>query len=144
MPDRVREHSSRAMTEELDRQTVRRLDELRSADRTSLDRRLRELDREWDTERVLELGAGGLVLAGLVLTRRHHPRWWVLSATVSVSLINHAVTGWCSALIVTRRMGLRSRRELEAERYAIKTLRGDLEAPGAGDDGAALLARMRS
>jgi hypothetical protein len=132
------------MTERLDRETVRRLDELRGADRGSLDLRLRELDREWDTERALELAAGGLILTGAALARWHSRRGWMLSATVSVSLINHAVTGWCSALLVTRRMGLRSRRELEAERYAIKVLRGDLTGNDAGEDGASLLATMRS
>jgi hypothetical protein len=40
-------------------------------------------------------------------------------------LVQHAVQGWCPPLVVLRRRGVRTRREIEEERYALKALRGD-------------------
>ena len=40
-------------------------------------------------------------------------------------LVQHAVHGWCPPLAALRRMGVRTRREIDEERYALKALRGD-------------------
>lgn len=90
-------------------------------------RRLRELDEEWDVERVLEANAATLALSGTVLAAVHDRRWLMLPALVTGFLVQHAVQGWCPPLPVLRRMGIRTRREIEAERTALKALRGDFE-----------------
>jgi len=41
----------------------------------------------------------------------------------------HATQGWCPPIPVFRRMGVRTRREINRERYALKALRGDFDAP---------------
>jgi hypothetical protein len=96
--------------------------------------RLRELDREWDVERALETGSAALSLAGLVLGgvgRRR--RWLLLSLAVQGFFMQHALQGWCPPLPVFRRLGFRTRREIDEERYALKALRGDFrEATEAG------------
>lgn len=48
-------------------------------------------------------------------------------------LLLHGVHGWYPLLPVFRRMGLRTRREIAAERYALKALRGDFNAASSGD-----------
>jgi hypothetical protein len=48
-----------------------------------------------------------------------------LSGIVLSLLLQHAVQGWCPPLAVLRRRGVRTRREIEEERYALKALRGD-------------------
>jgi hypothetical protein len=49
----------------------------------------------------------------------------VLSGAVLGFLLQHATQGWCPPVSVLRRRGVRTRREIEAERYALKALRGD-------------------
>ncbi len=95
-------------------------------------RRLRELDEEWDVERVLEANAATLALGGTLLAAAHDRRWLALPAVVTGFLLQHAVQGWCPPLPVLRRLGIRTRREIEAERTALKALRGDFAEVEAG------------
>lgn len=88
-------------------------------------RRLDELDREWDMERLLEANAATLSLAGLTLGLAHDRRWLALPIMVSAFLLQHAIQGWCPPVAVFRRRGVRTATEIAAERYALKYLRGD-------------------
>lgn len=97
-----------------------------------IDRRLRELDREWDIERMLEANASTLALAGLMLGASVDKRWLALPALVTVFLFQHAVQGWCPPVPILRRLGFRTAREIDTERYALKALRGDFGPIGPG------------
>ena len=44
---------------------------------------------------------------------------------MSFFLLQHAVQGWCPPVPFFRRRGVRTAREIEIERYALKALRGD-------------------
>jgi hypothetical protein len=100
-----------------------------------IDRRLRELDEEWDIERVLQANAAALTFTGAVLAATVNKRWLGLPALVGAFLFQHAVQGWCPPLPVLRRLGFRTPREIEEERVALKALRGDFGpiGPGAGE-----------
>lgn len=87
--------------------------------------RIEELDREWDVERTLEAGAAVLALAGLALGAVRDRRWLLIPAAVLPILAEHGVTRWSPPVPLLRRLGLRSRKEVERERYALKVLRGD-------------------
>ena len=91
-----------------------------------IDRRLRELDAEWDIERVVETQSSALSLVGLTLSfltgRR---RWLLVPIAVQGFMLQHALQGWCPPVPVLRRLGVRTREEIERERYALKLLRGD-------------------
>jgi hypothetical protein len=89
-----------------------------------IDRRLDELDKEWDIERLLGANAGILSLMGLTfgVMRR---RWYLLPAAMSAFLIQHAVQGWSAPASLFRRFGIRTAWEINHERYALKALRGD-------------------
>ena len=54
-------------------------------------------------------------------------RWLLLSGLVPAFLLQHAVQGWCPPIAVLRRFGFRTRGEIDAERTALKALRGDFE-----------------
>ncbi len=82
-------------------------------------RRLRELDREWDIERVLETGSSCLTLYGLVRGILGRRRWLLLSLAVQGFFLQHALQGWCPPLPVLRAMGVRTVEEIERERYAL-------------------------
>jgi hypothetical protein len=92
-----------------------------------IDSRLRQLEREWDIERVLESNAALFALAGVILGRTRDRRWLALPALVTTFLFQHAVQGWCPPLPILRRMGVRTSREIELERVALKMLRGDFQ-----------------
>jgi len=56
--------------------------------------------------------------------------WLIVPAVVTSFLPQHAVQGWCPPLPVFRGLGLRTRREINREKYALKALRGDFEGLG--------------
>lgn len=88
-------------------------------------RRIEELDREFDVERTLQANASTLALAGIGLAVAHDRRWLALPATVLGFLLLHATQGWCPPLPVLRRLGVRTRGEIDRERFVLKYLRGD-------------------
>jgi hypothetical protein len=90
--------------------------------------RLDELDREWDIERTLEANASSLAFTGVVLGATVDRRWLALPVLVTGFLFQHAVQGWCPPLPILRRLGFRTAKEIDQERYALKALRGDFDA----------------
>ncbi len=107
-----------------------------AADRRLIDLRLQELEREWDIERLLEANAAAVSLIGLTLARFVNRRWFLLPAAVATFLLQHAVQGWCPPLPFFRRLGVRTQREIDEERYALKVMRGDFLAANAGSSSA--------
>ena len=101
----------------------------------AIERRLQELDQEWDIERVLETNAASVSLVGLALGATVDRRWFLLPVAVAAFLLQHALQGWCPPLPFFRRMGIRTASEIYAERYALKALRGDFQIfdPESGD-----------
>jgi hypothetical protein len=106
-----------------------------------IDHRLRQLDREWDIERVLEANAAAFGFLGVALAMAGHRRWLRLSMAVSAFLFQHALQGWCPPVPMFRRLGMRTAREIEVERIALKALRGDFD--GVADASTALEAAAR-
>jgi hypothetical protein len=100
-----------------------------------IDGRLKELDEEWDIERVLEANAASFGLAGVMLGAFVDRRFLVLPALVSGFLLQHAVQGWCPPVPVLRRRGVRTATEINQERNALKALRGDYKDALASADG---------
>lgn len=139
--DRVRAHTGTAVQAQLDQELLARIRYYvaRAAEdggHADLTRRLAQLDRETDVERTLAANAATLALAGTVLGALHNRRWLALPAVVTSFLLQHAVQGWCPPIGLFRRLGVRSRQEIDAERYALKVLRGDFPtdlAAGSGD-----------
>lgn len=124
--DRVRARTAHDVLRAIDGETSERLSRYADAEPAQIGDRLRALDREWDTDRALELEAAITGLAGLALTR-WRPSFLPLPAIVGGALLVHSLTGLHPLLPIVRRLGLRSSREIERERFALKALRGDFE-----------------
>lgn len=90
----------------------------------SIERRLDELEREWDIERALEANAASASLVGIVLASRDR-RWLLLPLIVASFLLQHALQGWCPPLPMLRRLGFRTASEIESERVGLRQARGD-------------------
>jgi hypothetical protein len=58
-------------------------------------------------ERGLRLVAGVMVLISLALARYFSPYWLWLTAFVGLNLLQSALTNWCPAMEILRRMGLK-------------------------------------
>jgi hypothetical protein len=124
---RVEQHTDEAINEEIRRQTEQRISHTARQGHHEIDRRLKELDQEWDMERTLEANAASIALLGLGLGAFVNRRFFVLPAVVAGFLLQHAVQGWCPPVPVFRRLGIRTAREISMERYALKAIRGDFE-----------------
>jgi hypothetical protein len=122
--DRVREHSPVEANTRVDVETQACLEEI-AADREAMSRHLEVLDREWDIERYLQMNAGIVSLAGILLGAAVHKRFLLLPTAVFGFFLQHAVQGWCPPVPAFRAAGVRTRKEINRERYAIKALRDD-------------------
>lgn len=111
-------------------EAARRLEEMHGR-LDDIDRRLVELEEEWDIERTLETNAATLALTGTVLGAFVDRRFLAIPALVTGFLLQHAIQGWCPPLPIFRRRGVRTQREITEERMALKALRGDFDSlPG--------------
>lgn len=126
-PDRVRAHSSETVNREIDETIRRSVQAYAGKSSEAITKRIDELEREWDVERTLELNASTLALTGLVLGVTVNKKWLVVPGIVLPFLFQHAVQGWCPPLPILRNMGIRTREEIDLEKYALKALRGDFE-----------------
>lgn len=126
--DRVRRHTPPEINARIDDDIRSSINHHVDANRETLTRRIEELEREWDIERILEANAASFSLAGLALSQIHSRRWLWLSTGVAGFLLQHALQGWCPPVSVFRRLGVRTRREIDREKYALKALRGDFRS----------------
>ncbi len=58
----------------------------------------------------------------------------VLPIVVAGFLLQHAVSGWCPPVPLLRRAGVRTTREINQERFALKALRGDFNDLAASEN----------
>jgi hypothetical protein len=123
--DRVRANTSEGVNRQIDREIDVRVREYATRSPADITRRIQELDREWDMERLLETNASAIAFTGLVLGITHSRKWLIVPGIVLPFLFQHAVQGWCPPVPVFRRLGIRTREEIDQERYALKVLRGD-------------------
>jgi hypothetical protein len=123
--DRDRRYTAASVLQRIDDETVANLHAYADAPPEAIAARLRELEREWDIDRAVELEASLVGLTGLALGAFGRPAYLAVPAAVGVGVFAHAVLGWYPLLPLFRRMGLRTAREIARERYALKALRGD-------------------
>ncbi|MDI1243559.1 MAG: hypothetical protein PSX80_16740 [bacterium] len=124
--DRVQENTEESVNQDLMSEADARIRMSRSASKEEITARIHELDKEWDIERALEMNASLFAFSGLALGVVHNRKWLAVPAVVLPFLFQHAVQGWCPPLPILRRLGFRTRKEIDREKYALKAFRGDL------------------
>ena len=125
--DRVRRNTPSKINSRIDQATMKRVWRCAQKSPAEITTRIQVLDREWDLERVLETGAAGAALTGVVMSGLKSRLWLLLPGAVLASLLQHSLTRKSTAALVARGLGVRTRREIEAEKYALRMLRGDFE-----------------
>jgi len=124
---RVELHTNKKLNEIIEHKTIDNINKYKDSNSNELSMRLEKLNREWDTERVLEANAAAIIFVSTILGFTISTNWFVLIAIVSFFLFQHAVQGWCPPLPIIRRLGVRTPVEINSEIIAIKILRGDFE-----------------
>lgn len=122
--ERVTLYTPPQLNEELQRRIQENVTLTAQATPATIERRLHELDHEWDLDRYMETLIAVISLAGIALAAVS-PWWLLLPALMAGFLLSHALFGWCPLLSVYRRWGVRTAPEIAQERYALKALRGD-------------------
>ena len=128
--DRVRRSTSDEVNDEIDRRTQQNIHHFSGLDRDDILRRIDALEREWDVERILEVNASTLALTGLVPGLTVNRRWFLLPGVVLPFLLQHGLQGWCPPLPILRRLGVRTRGEIDREKFALlEALQGSRTRP---------------
>lgn len=131
--DRVRDHSAQVVNRRVVRDIDANLERCQRDGRDAVISRLAELDHEWDIDRVLMANfalLGGAAYAIGLDRYIHRPAWglgrrrrgwlYVFGAQLGF-LFMHAAVGWCPPAVVLRRLGVRTKAEIEAERSLLLT-----------------------
>ena len=85
-------------------------------------------------ERVLETNASALALGGVLLGLLVNKKFFAIPCFVLPFLLLHAVEGWCPPVPMFRSRGVRTRKEINTEKFAVKALRGDFAGVDAESD----------
>jgi hypothetical protein len=123
--DRVRANTAAEVNRRVDEQIERNIRHYSGQTKEEIYRRIQDLDEEWDIERVLETMASSFSLTGIVLGATVDRKWFLVPTIVLSFLLVHAIQGWCPPLPILRSLGIRTREEIDRERYALKALAGD-------------------
>lgn len=124
--NRVVEHTSSPLNEKIRRKTQENLAKFRDSDPVAIEDRLAELDKEWDVERKLQTNFAIVSLVGLGLSR-FSPKWLLLTVGAAGFMVEHALQGWCPPLSVLRRLGVRTYKEIDDERFALMSMKEEFE-----------------
>ncbi|MFW6289545.1 MAG: hypothetical protein ACOC0R_01145 [Mariniphaga sp.] len=124
---RVRKNTSDAQNRKIDLAIEEIIEMYRHLSADEITCRLTELKKEWGIEKTLEVNASSLALTGLILGTFGSRKWYLMPLVVASFLLQHGLQGWCPPLPLFRKLGIRTRQEIDEEMYALKILRGDFD-----------------
>lgn len=119
--DRIRLHTDSLVNQTIDAKIEASIERLRGAHPEEIRCRLNQLEKEWDVDQVMQGKTALLVNLGLSVGRKDRRAYWIAGIGFA-SLLSHALTGWSPSLPLLRRMGLRSRREIDREKFALLSM----------------------
>jgi len=103
-----------------------RLAKIADAGPAAVEDRLNQLDWEWTAGRMTKVATGVIVLAGVALTAATGSWWWIAMTVVGgLFLLEYSFSRTSVLGRLFSEMGYRSGCEVEQEKFALKTLRGD-------------------
>jgi hypothetical protein len=134
--DAVRSHAPEEVNKRIDERVERCVRHMAQQDRAEISRYLKKLEREWDLNRAVTVVGSLIAVAGLWLGRRDGGGWRILSGAAAGLLLQHGLFGFGPLAEMVRALGgVRTRREIDMEKFALKALRGDFERIPKGDGG---------
>lgn len=134
--DTARSHATECVNKRIDDRVERCVRYMAQQERTEISGYLEKLEREWDLNRAVTVVGSLAAVAGLLLGRRDGGRWRVLSGVAAGLMLQHGLLGFGPLARVVRALGgVRTRREIDLEKFALKALRGDFERIPRSDGG---------
>ena len=128
--DKIQKNTPSSANKEIDAKTRENVKAYRLRTYEAIEERINKLEKEWDIERALQTNASILIIAGCFLGAFKSRKWLILPFVITSFLSQHAVQGWCPPIPLLRKLGFRSRQEIDREIYALKALRGDFKNIG--------------
>jgi hypothetical protein len=125
IPEHIPEPTRSAVNDRIHGRTLHDVSRFVGADPFFIDERIRELEREWDVERMLEANGAALALAGIALGITVDRKFLVLPAVAAAMLFQQALRGWSPPVPLLRHWGVRTAQEIHDEIIALRILRGD-------------------
>ena len=126
--DRVQQATSSSTNRQIEAETWERVAAYRDKTPEEISARIEELNEEWDIELYLGVNMSSLALSGLAVAAITRNRSWnILPAVVLAFFFQHSVQGWCPPLPILRKFKIRTSKEIEQEKYALKVMRGDFK-----------------
>lgn len=91
----------------------------------AINARLEQIEGEWTAGRMVKATLGVVILAGFALATLHHPYWLILPAVAGGLLLQYVF--WRGSVLAKLYcyLGYRGSTEIDEERFALRTLRGD-------------------
>ena len=120
--DRVRNLTSPKVNQRIDDMVENRLQRFKAFDTGHIEHRMVELDREWDIDRTLMALFVALGGATWLLGEKVNKKFKYVFGLQMGFMLFHAYKGWCPPVSILRRMGVRTVREIDAEKAALKTI----------------------
>lgn len=117
--DKVRSSTAADVNTDIDEKTRNNILWYSKEDPDIIAARMAELDREWDIDRYLQLNAAFLGFMGATLGATRNRLWYILPGIVSFFMGQHAIQGWCPPVELFRRFGIRTRKEIDMEKYSL-------------------------
>lgn len=123
--DRVQKNTPKSINRDFEQDLRDNIRYFSTKSKEEISERIDELEKEWNMDRMLITNASSLAGLGLILGLTVHKNWFILPGVVMTFLLQHGVQGWCPPLPLFRKLGVRSFKEIDRERFALKYLRGD-------------------
>ena len=117
---RVELHTSDYVNGKINKQIFDNISNYSNKSKEQVASRIKELNEEWDIERVLETNAASAVILSTILGFTVSKKWFLATGVVGGFLLQHALQGWCPPVEVFRRMGVRTYSEINYEKAALK------------------------
>lgn len=133
-PDPVRRYTPREQLRRIDATTERRVRLYASQPPEMISERIDELRSEWSIERYLQINVAVVGISTAALAATKDRRWGIVTCAGLAFFLFHAVEGFDPPVPALRKMGIRTRAEIDREIYALKILRGDFDDVIAADD----------
>lgn len=122
---KVNMNTSQDINDRIQKEIKENIDLYKRGNRNEIEKRLTELEYEWDTERVLEINFALITLLSSIKGLAGKKRWLALSGIASIFMIQHSLQGWCPPLPIIRKLGIRTATEINHEKMELQKILED-------------------
>lgn len=126
--DRIRENTKADINRRIDRQIEANIRYYSLKSKEDITSRIEELEEEIDIERALQIKVSCVASGGFLMGIISSKKWWFFTtAAIAGFWGQQALQGWSWPAACLRKMGYRTRPEIDREKFALKALRGDFD-----------------